>query len=195
LSRCIFVELRRRTKGEIVIEPFKHEDDPGLADLRSRLRRWSLDNEEVLLAARPTMPAELSNRRADNWALLLKIADLCDGVEGYGDKARVAAVRIESEADSQTITIKLLADCKAVRELPAHKTGAVISSATLVAELVADKAGIWAEFKRGKELTQAALARMLGKHRILARNVRPEGEPQAKGYHWHDFEEHWDRYL
>jgi hypothetical protein len=195
LSRCIFVELRRRTKGEIVIEPFKHEDDPGLADLRSRLRRWSMDNEEALLAARPAMPAELSNRRADNWALLLKIADLCDGVEGYGDQARVAAVRIESEADSQTITIKLLADCKAVRELPAHKVGAVISSATLVAELVADKASIWAEFKRGKELTQAALARMLGKHRILARNVRPEGEPQAKGYHWHDFEEHWARYL
>ena len=37
LSRCIFVELRRRKKSE-TIEKFKHEDDSELAGLRCRLR-------------------------------------------------------------------------------------------------------------------------------------------------------------
>src|SRR5262249_32873362 len=93
LSRCIFVELRRRKKGEAV-EKFKHKDDDGLADLRARLRRWSLDNVDTLLDAKPKMPDELQNRRADNWSLLLAIADLCSGVEDFADKARLAAIRI-----------------------------------------------------------------------------------------------------
>ena len=47
LSRCIFVELRRRKKDEPV-EKFKHQDDSELADLRRRLRRWAMDNEDAL---------------------------------------------------------------------------------------------------------------------------------------------------
>ena len=47
LSRCIFVELRRRRQDE-TIEKFKHVDDAELADLRRRLRRWSIDNEDIL---------------------------------------------------------------------------------------------------------------------------------------------------
>jgi hypothetical protein len=194
LSRCIFVELRRRTKSESITEPFQHQDDAGLAELRRRLRRWAMDNEEALLpGVVPAMPEELLNRRGNNWSLMLRIADLCDGIEGYGEQARFAAVRIEGAADSRTITVKLLADCKAIRE--AEPFSSVISSASLIAKLTADESGIWAEFKRGKPLTQAALARMLGKFQILARNVRPEDGPQAKGYHWHDFEEAWARYC
>ena len=52
LSRCIFVELRRRKKDECV-EKFKHQDDSELADLRRRLRRWAMDNEDILREREP----------------------------------------------------------------------------------------------------------------------------------------------
>ena len=55
LSRCIFIELRRRKKDEH-FEKFKHRDDSELADLRRRLRRWSIDNEDALRDAKPSMP-------------------------------------------------------------------------------------------------------------------------------------------
>jgi len=78
LSRCIFIELRRRRKDEHA-EKFNHVDDSGLADLRRRLRRWAIENEDALRDAKPTMPDALQNRRADNWSLLIAISDLCSG--------------------------------------------------------------------------------------------------------------------
>jgi putative DNA primase/helicase len=74
-SRCIFVELRRRKRDE-GYERFKHEDDAELNDLRSRLRRWAMDNADILREATPTMDA-FFNRSADNWRLQFAIADLC----------------------------------------------------------------------------------------------------------------------
>ena len=105
LSRCIFIEMRRRKKSEH-IEKFNHRDDSELADLRRRLRRWSMDSEDVLRNATPSMPDELKNRRSDNWQLQLAIADLAR--EDWGDKARAAAIRIESGSDSRTANARAL---------------------------------------------------------------------------------------
>jgi hypothetical protein len=52
LSRCIFVELRRK-KGSEPAERFDHKDDSGLADLRARLARWAIDNQDALRDAKP----------------------------------------------------------------------------------------------------------------------------------------------
>src|SRR5262249_10738415 len=64
LSRCVVIEVRRRKKDEPIIK-FKHEDDDELANLRSRLRRWSIDNTETLRNTAPMMPDRFDNRRAD----------------------------------------------------------------------------------------------------------------------------------
>ena len=115
LSRCVFVELRRRRRDELV-EKFAHVDDSGLADLRRRLRRWALDNQDALRDAKPSIPDALQNRAEDNWRLLLGIGDLCSGVEDFADKARTAAIRIESRSDSRTASALALAAVKAVFE-------------------------------------------------------------------------------
>jgi hypothetical protein len=60
LSRCIIVELKRRKASE-PIERFEHKDDNDLAQLRSRLLRWSTDNEDALRDAKPTMPKAFDN--------------------------------------------------------------------------------------------------------------------------------------
>ena len=85
LSRCLIVELRRRMSDE-TIEKFMHQDNPELADLRSRLLRWSTDNVETLRAANPAMP--FSNRQADNWRLMCAIADACTKKHGDDWAAR-----------------------------------------------------------------------------------------------------------
>jgi hypothetical protein len=192
LSRCIFVESRRRRKDEH-IEKFKHVDDADLADLRRRLRRWSMDNEDTLRNANPSMPDELANRRADNWLLQLAIADLCSGVEDFGDKARLAAIKIEGKADNKTLGARLLADIKALSD--ADPKLPCIHSATVVKKLVDDPEKSWSEACKGKPLTQNRLARALGAYGIISTNVTPPGETEAKGYRFSDFAEAWAIYV
>jgi putative DNA primase/helicase len=199
LSRCIFVELRRRRKGEH-FEKFTHVDDSELADLRRRLFRWSMDNEDALRKAQPSIPDELQNRCADNWQIQFAIADLCSGVEDFGEKARAAASKIEGKADSRTTGVQLLTDVKALfdndptKDLFGDKQPC-LSSATIVDRLVADPEGPWAEFYRGRPLTQNRLAKLLGAYRITSQTVSPPGQKDAKGYYRHQFEEVWAFYV
>jgi hypothetical protein len=194
MSRCINVEQRPRTKDENV-EMFAHVDDDELADLRRRLRRWALDNQETLRDAKPSMPDGLLNRRADNWRVQLAIADLCDGVEGYGEKARAAAIKIEGKTDNKTLGVRLLTDIKALFDADLNLP--CMHSAVIVEKLVDDPEKSWGEaFPRGKPLTQNRLADVLGSggYQIFSVNVTPPGGKQAKGYRRTDFAEAWARY-
>ena len=110
LSRCVFVELKRKKRGDKAVVKFKHEDDGELANLRSRLLRWSIDNPDTLRKADPAMPPGFDNRRADNWRVMLAIADLAG--EDWGDKARAAASQIEGATDTSSVGVRLLADIK-----------------------------------------------------------------------------------
>jgi putative DNA primase/helicase len=202
LSRCLIVELRRRTKSE-TIQRFSHADSPELADLRSRLLRWSVDNVGALRAATPSMPAGFDNRRADNWRVLFAIADLCAGAEEWGARAREAAVELECASDTTSIGVRLLADIKRIFD----EIGcAVILSATLVERLKEDPEAPWAEWGRGKGLTQNSLAVLLGGgggrgrgsrggFSIRSDTVHPSPGVQGKGYKRSQFEEAWARYL
>jgi hypothetical protein len=192
-SRCLFAELRRRKKGE-QIDEFKHEDDSELGDLRRRLRRWSMDNVDTLRAAKPSMP-EFLNRRADNWRLLFAIADLCVGPEDWGERARTAAGKIESGADSRTASTLALAAIKAIFDSSGNDA---IGSEDLCAKLAADPNSEWAEWgKSCKPITQNQLARLLKGHGIRPDQVRPEalGGKQIRGYQRAMFEDAWARYL
>ena len=190
LSRCIFVELRRRKKDER-IEKFNHRDDSELADLRCRLRRWAIDNQDILRDAKPSMPDELQNRRADNWQLQLAIADLCSGVEDFGDKARAAAVKIEGKADSRTVNVHALAAIKVVFESTEDDA---ISSEDLIQKMTADPDSEWAEWKAGKEISQAQLARLLKRYGIIPERVQV-GKKRVRGYLRAHFVDAWETWL
>jgi hypothetical protein len=205
LSRCIFVELRRRKPDES-IDKFKHEDDSELRNLRSRLRRWAMDSADVLRDAVPLMPDKFDNRRADNWRLQFAIADRSSKAEAvdtewneaeatdWGDRARATAAKIEASTDSRTAKVKLLAAIKTIFESIGDD---VIGSADLINKLTADDGSEWREFKNGKPLTQVALAKMLKDHKIFPDQVRPKslGGDQVRGYRRSDFDEEWVRYL
>ena len=200
LSRCVIVELRRRKKDEH-IEKFAHKDDDELANLRSRLFRWSIDNVQALRAAKPSMPETFDNRRGDNWRIMLAIADLAS--EDWGSKARIAATKLEGASDSSTIGVRLLADIKRVFDQDGVDC---MLSAALVTRLKEDEEGPWSAWGRGKGLTQNSLAVLLGGgggrcrgsrggFGIHSQNVRPPNEPQSKGYKRSQFEDAWARYL
>jgi hypothetical protein len=197
LGRCIIVELQRRLKDE-PIDRFAHQDDAELGDLRRRLRRWAMDNADAL-SGEVSMP--FANRRADNWRLLLGIADLCSGVEEWGDKARAAAVKLESFTDTTSPSVQCVIHIK--RIFDEDKCEAILSL-TLVARLKEDPEAPWAEWNRGKGLSQKGLADLLGgRHRgqgnrggfrIFSVDVHAGGV-HGKGYHRSQFEEVWSRYA
>jgi len=140
LSRCIIVELRRRKKEER-IQKFAHKDDNELANLRSRLLRWSIDNVSALRAAKPSMPETFDNRRADNWRIQLAIADLAGG--DWGEKARLAAIKVEGSSDTRTVGVRLLAAIKTIFDQIEDGQEA-IRSQELVEMLTADASSEWA---------------------------------------------------
>lgn len=137
------------------------------------------------------MPDELQNRRHDNWRLMIRISDLCSGVEDFGDKARAAAIKIEGKADSRTASARALAACKTVFE--SVKDDA-IGSEELIEKITADPNSEWAEWKAGKPITQMQLARLLKPYGISPEPVRI-GTRQVRGYLRAHFIEAWERYL
>ena len=188
LSRCIFVELRRKKATEGVTR-FTHQDDAELADLRRRLARWAADSEDALRTAAPKMPAEFSNRRGDNWRVLFAIADLAG--EEWGDKARDAAVAIERTSNSKTAGVRVLAAIKVCFD---QTMADAIGSQDLVDMLAADTTSEWAEWRGGKPITQRQLAILLKPLRIFPDRVRI-GAQQVRGYQRSWFEDTSERYL
>ena len=78
---------------------------------------------------------------------------------------------------------------------PAFGDNAVMRSVDLVSSLVADPERPWAEYNRGRAITQRQVAKLLGTFGIISVNVNPIGLPQGKGYRRVDFEESWERYC
>jgi hypothetical protein len=192
LSRCIIGELRRRTRADSV-EEFKHQDDSELSDLRRRLRRWAMDAVDILRNAVVPMPSRFYNRLANNWRLLFATADLCAGAEDWGDKARLAAINIEGAADKTSIGIRLLIHIKRIFD-ENHWDG--VLSATLVTHLKEDDPEApWAEWNKGKGLTQNSLAKLLREFGIKSGDVHLPGDIHGKGYKRSQFEPVWAAYL
>jgi putative DNA primase/helicase len=188
LSRAIFVTQKRRTRAEAITH-FNHVDDAGFARLRSQLARWAADNGEALGLVRPSMPEGFLNRVASNWQLMFAIADSLG--EETGRRARAAAQQIVGMTDLTSAGVELLRDIKTMFD---RSTLDYLTSKAIVAALEADKEKPWAEWSRGKPITEKGVAGLLHEYRIFSRNVGPEGA-QAKGYRKTDFADAWDRYL
>ena len=156
-----------------------------------------MDHEEalrtVVKAGSVAMPYRLENRRADNWRVQFAIADLAG--EDWGDKARAAAVAIEGKSDSRTAGVRLLAAIQALfNDGEDHPMTGPVSSATLIDKLTADPISEWAEWRRGKPISQRQLADLLKPFHIFPEQVRI-GERQVRGYYRKQFEEAWKIYL
>jgi putative DNA primase/helicase len=185
-DRAVKLTLQRKPRAAKV-ERLRKRDNNEFAILRRKAARWAKDNFAKLTDPDPQIPDALNDRAADNWRPLLAIADLAGG--DWPKKARDAALVLSGEEVS-TFNVDLLTDIQ-----KAFGDSAVIRSADLVAALVADPERPWAEYNRGKPITQRQIAKLLGAFCIISNTVHPPSLSQGKGYRRTDFEEAWRAYC
>jgi hypothetical protein len=199
LSRCIIIAMKRKKPLERA-EHFRHIDDAHLRDLRRQSMRWSMDNIETLKTAEPQMPPGFDNRLGDNWRLMLAIADLAGGA--WPKAARDAAIALSEVTEAASIGTQLLSDLRIIFQDKdaVDSCGNVlfacprVASSELTSLLVETKSRPWAEWKNGKPLTEAGLARLLKPFGVVSQQKMIDGV-RFSGYFRADFADAWERYL
>jgi Protein of unknown function (DUF3631) len=162
---------------------------------REAIRKWSVT---VQLAQDPEMPPALRNRAADNWRILISIADSL----GYGEDARVAAVALSDDRPDEDAGVVLLTD---IRTIFHARNVDRVGSAALIEALVELGDGRWAEFpgvnddRPPRKLTQPQLAHLLRPFGIGSRTIWPlqrrPDDKSSRGYLQSQFEPAWRAYC
>jgi len=190
-SRSIIIEMRRR-KSDEEVERLRADRDLGFRDLQARVRRYVQDHGAEILARDPELPQSLSDRQADCWRELLRIADYVGGE--WPNRARMAAIALcaEDAADPDDGKERLLSDLHTI--ISAQPERDRWPSQTFVDRLNEMEESPWPQFNHGKGLTTSNLARMLRPFGIRPRTLKQEGHC-VKGYYSKDFTEAFERYL
>jgi len=188
LSRTIFISMKRRLRSEKV-DHFRHLDDSSFQRMRSQLARWAQDCGEALGLIQPAQPEGFMNRMAANWQLIFAIADSL-GTDA-GARARAVAQQIAGVIDMASAGVALLRDIKIMFEA---STLDYLTSKAILENLTSDPEKQWAEWSRGKAITEKGVAQLLHEYGIFSRNVGSR-ESQTKGYRKADFKDAWERYI
>ena len=188
-DRCIAIHLRRKLPEETV-EPLYHADKAEFALLKSKITRWAIDSQSRIKMARPPRLKVRNSRTADNYVPLLMVASLGD--EELLKRVTAAAENLAAAAGEQLRNDELLIrHVKAIFESTGRKW---IWSQELVDILCQNEEMPWARCNRGRPLTPAMLAAMLGAFAIESVNIR-DGETVKKGYKRSFFEDAFARYA
>jgi hypothetical protein len=191
-DRSIILTLQRKLRTANVGR-LRKRDNEVFATLRRKAARWAQDNAALLGDPDPAIPEVLNDRAADNWRPLIAIADLAG--PAWGRRAREAACTLSGDGADTAINVEILADLKTIFDAVSEKES--VFSAVLIEQLTADPERPWAEWSRGKPLTQKQLAGLLRPFGITSRTVYPSGRsgPQGKGYTRASLETAWAAYL
>jgi len=187
-DRSIILSMRRKAPGETVV-PLPADDT--FYPLRQRLARWSADNADTIRAARPELPVGVINRRADNWRVLIAIADAAGGEwPALARDACRAAAAADTEDDS--LRVSLLAD---IREIFAARRADRLSTSEIIGDLLAMTERPWTECHRGKPITPRQLSRWLRDFGIHSVNIKLPNGTVPKGYRLDRMQDAFARYL
>jgi hypothetical protein len=189
-DRSIAIEMIRKRRDEKV-KRLRTRDGAELRDLGAKAARWAADNLDALKEA-PKVPEQLNDRAADAWSPLLAIAEAAGG--DWPERARRAAVTLAGDGtdDDESTRVKLLADIRAAFVAPDADR---ITSEDLAAHLVGLDDRPWPEYRNGKSITKAQVARLLKPLHIRSGTIRLADGRTAKGYYRAAFEDSFARYL
>lgn len=196
-SRCIRIELKRRTESE-PIAYFDHDEAKlAAAPLREQLGGWATDHVEELALARPARVAQLRDRTQECWTLLFAIADLAGGT--WAERAAEVAVALAKGAEhvDDSSGIRLLADVRSV-----FGADEEMATVKLLEKLHNLEEAPWRDW-HGKPLTAARFAALLkpfgigrgGPRKTLWIKDETGSKKTVKGYERSEFEDAWGRYL
>ena len=132
LHRAVVINMQRA--GRPVL---KHLDETNFSfpAVREQIQKWAAT---CSLTGDPEMPPTLHNRSADNWRVLLVIADDL----GHGEEARAAAVALCANRPDEDPSVILLTDIRTV--FLAKGVDRIASAALVEALLGLDDGGGWA---------------------------------------------------
>jgi hypothetical protein len=194
MSRAVVLNMRRHASNDPLLQRLE-ETDPVFPKAREEIQKWVAS---CALSLDPPMPPSLQNRAADNWRVLLAIADDL----GHGEDARSAAIALCSDHPDEDPGVVLLADIRTV--FVTHGIDRIASS-TLVAALLEMEDGLWHEWRGTRDdgpprkLTQGELARLLRTFQITPRTIWPSprrpSDRSCRGYLRAQFEAAWRAYC
>jgi hypothetical protein len=197
-SRSITVAMERYA-GQHKLRRFdSSHPDAALDAAYLQIRLWC---REVELNLDPEMPASLGiNRIADNWRVLLSIADAL----GWGKEARDAMVMFAFEQWDADLRAALLGDIRRVFATRKVDCWVDCLPTKLLLEALHDLDGAgWSHFcgvdhnKQPHALTDGDLALMLKPFKIRPRTIwpSPRTPKSSKGYRVAQFADAWRKYA
>jgi hypothetical protein len=203
MHRSVLINMQRHPRGGPKLQRLD-EFDPVFSKARGLIQRWA---KHCKLEPDPEMPYELHNRAADNWRVLLAIADdLKHGADGiqHNKAARAAAVTLNAYMLDEDPAVVALAD---IRYIFDERGVARVGSTDLVAAMHALDS-MWHDWRGAKDdrpphkLNQSELARLLRPFNIRPRSIWPPHRRRSdkhlksqKGYWRSDFESAWGAYC
>src|SRR5262249_11732370 len=194
MSRSVVIHMTRHD-GTAPLRRFDRDDTRDLDIIYSRLKTWA---RSATINPDPAMPDELHGRVADNWRVLIAIADAFS--PAWGALAREASIHFARGHCEEDGAITLLRDIRTVFDACGLDR---LASKALVDALNAMDDGGWSEWRgthddqRPHCLSQGELARLLRPFGIRSRSIwpLPRAGRGAKGYHQHQFEDAWRAYC
>jgi Protein of unknown function (DUF3631) len=188
------INMRRHAPGEMQIQRLDMFD-PSFPAARDEIKKWAA---MCSLARDPIMPPTLRNRAADNWRVLLAVADDL----GRGEGARSAAVVLCGNQPDEDPGVLALTHTRTVFQARGIDR---VTSLALVEALVGLDDGFWDEWRgphgdrAPHKLTQGELAQLLSRFQIRPRTIWPlnrrSGDSSSRGYMRHQFEAAWRAYC
>src|SRR5262249_2632286 len=198
-SRSLRIEMFP-AQGE-VDELWNELDDDEFAELRRKLARWSADNIEKIVAAKPKFPDGFANRYKANWKPLLAIAE--DAGKDWVQQAHDAASYLLRGAYEPSWGVRAMAEMDAMFQkrlkTAANADKVYIFSEELPKYLLADPLSPWHEYKTDHKrgpISQNQIAALLRGYHIYPTTIHPKGrsDNSPRGYRWKDCRDMLARY-
>ena len=144
-NRAIVLPMRRALPAE---SEQLDKSSPGrcgaLIDVRRHLYTWG---PTITALPKPTMPAELHNREADNWRVLFAVAQLAGA--DWPERAGTAARECRALERRPPLLVRLLSDIRTIFENAADNR---ITTSNLISRLLDDDEAGWDEANRGRPI-------------------------------------------
>jgi len=192
-QRSIVIHMERKT---CAMPKVPEHGDRKIDYVYGRILKWAATAK---LADNPDIPPELKNRQADNWRVLLSIADTFGG--DWPAKAREAALMFARSYHDEDAGVVLLADIRDIFNAASNPDK--ITTENLLGKLhERDSRWSWSEFRGqnddqiARKLSAGELSRLLRPFEITPRSIRFPGIVKtSKGYKRTQFEGAWANYC
>jgi hypothetical protein len=189
-SRSIIIDMRRRSPEETV-EAYRHRYHRGQGGkLRMRIARFADSIAKRAAQVIPVMPEGIVDRDADCWEPLLTVADVVGG--DWPERARDAAKALVISGHERTETkgVRLLADLFEI-----FGSEEALSTKDIIDRLIELPESPWADFCRGKPISERQLADRLKAYQVKPGRIRLSGDQRFRGYHAAELADPWLRYC